>query len=245
MTIAPQIIRTVALLLGASGLLGAQEEIIYEDFTSDNGGSPGTDLQGPLNPAGFMAWHVRDGSVDLVVGTEADTSGKLVGNYVDLGGSSGNSGVFAYAKALCLRPGVRYTLRFRYNSRDGTVRKLRVGFGDRTVVISANSKSFTDFSEEFTFSRSFTFTGMPGQSVADSPLRFEDIGGGAGGIGIDEIVLTENESAGSAASTTTIPGDKALKERTDSATTEVLSATHRLPVSEGYGFIDGRPRPGE
>ncbi len=179
----------IAALLCCTAGAKAQGVIVFDDFLFDNGGNPGENLNGPVNPGGFLLWNIRDGSVDLVGGGLLEPIGNLLGRYVDLGGSTNDSGIFAYAQPLTLLPGVSYTLSFRYNSVDGQPNQMRVTLGGQSILVSSATTEFATFQREFTFAEAISFLGLPLQPITESPLSFEDLGNDTAGIGIDQVIL--------------------------------------------------------
>ena len=188
-----QLLLASILLCGGVHLqsASAQAVLVFDDFLFDNTSMPQENMPGfPTLPNGFLEWTVTNGSVDLVGSSILNPPGDLFGRYVDLGGSTNDSGLFAYALPVNFLPLVSYTLSFSYNSVDGSANSATVNFGGQTRTVSSSSTSFSTFSEEFTFATLMSYTGaLTDPDPLNSPLFFQDLGADTAGIGIDQVMV--------------------------------------------------------
>ena len=166
--------------LAVVGLLSAAQPatatVIFSDnFNAENGGAEF------LNYGGFANWGVSDGTVDLI--GNGGTFDFYPGNglYVDLDGSTGNSGILATNSFF--GPG-SYVLSFNLaGSARGDSNTVIVRFGG--VDISGGGitlGSAAPFNPPF--SLSFT-AGAPGQ------ISFENLGGDNVGLILDNVELDQ------------------------------------------------------
>ncbi len=127
---------------------GPDPVVFFDNFFSDGGGAPADDFNS------FVQWNVTGGSVDLVGGTGLGIFGappnQPNGRFVDLGGSTGDPGLFGTSGPLSVVAGQTYNLTFNYRSTTGDLDAATVTVGDRTFGVSSASTSFTRFSQDFT-----------------------------------------------------------------------------------------------
>lgn len=94
-------------------------------------------LQLNWTPPGASGWSVTDGTVDLIGPGLFDLLPGN-GNYIDLDGSSANSGLFS--NSVNLTGGITYTLSFDLaGSQRGTSETVDVSFGSTNASFSLNS----------------------------------------------------------------------------------------------------------
>ncbi len=181
----------------------------FDDFFSDNAGQPRQNLPG-VNSGGlpgttFIQWNVFNGSVDFVGGNVLGAFAYPDGRFVDLGGSTGQPGLFATAAPIVLVPGVTYNLSFRYVSTeallslggpgantlapfpDGPLDAARITLGGQTFTVSSSSASFQNFSQDFvalTASSSLTFQDLGFIDPVTGAVRFDN-----NGLGVDGILV--------------------------------------------------------
>ena len=128
--------KRVSILFFAS-LVGISNAAILfsDDFNAENGGN------GTLNYSQFVNWDVTDGSVDLIGNGNNDL---LPGNglYVDLDGSSSNSGLLSTKQTFNFAQEAVYKLSFRYaGSQRGSQETFRVTLGgliDDVTIVESN-----------------------------------------------------------------------------------------------------------
>lgn len=132
-----------------------------------------------LNWTGGGGWTVSNGTVDLIGNPGFFDFLPGNGRYVDLDGSTNNSGVFA--NSVNLTGGVTYTLSFRLaGSQRGSAETVDVDFGTATATFNRNSADpFTTASVNFTP----TTTGSYGFS-------FENSGGDNVGALLDNVEVS-------------------------------------------------------
>ncbi len=122
-----------------------------------------------LNWPGGGGWTVSNGSVDLIGNPVFYDFLPGNGRYVDLDGSSGDSGEFA--NSVNLTGGVTYTLSFRLaGSQRGTAETVAVDFGTASATFTRNGADpFTTASVNFTptttGSYGFSFENSGGDNV--------------------------------------------------------------------------------
>lgn len=164
-----------AALLVASAAAQADVTIFSDNFDANALG---------LNavPTG---WSVSAGTVDIVgVGGPFDFipgSGK----FIDLDGSTGNSGVLA--KSFSLLAGTTYTASFDLagNHRNSAVETVAVNFGTASTSASlAQSVGWTGYSLSFTTTAAGTYT-----------LSFENSGGDNIGMLLDNVKVDQHIAA--------------------------------------------------
>ncbi len=132
------------------------------------------------NPPPASGWSVTAGTVDLI--GAIPPAFDLIpgnGNYIDLDGSSNNSGVFA--NSVILTGGTTYTLSFDLaGSHRGTTEFVTVNFGTA-------STSFSPLSGDPFSIRTLNFT--PGSSGTFN-FSFENRGGDNVGALLDNVTVT-------------------------------------------------------
>jgi len=174
----------ILFLLGTTGTLNAA--VIFSDnFDAENGGV------GALNYNSFAKWSVSDGTVDLIGNGFFDF---LPGNglYIDLDGSTNNTGVMAHTESLGIGD---YTLSFdlagnhRNNNVENTLVDVSIQAGGGTPVNQnyslAQGVGFTNFSLDF----SVTI------DPSDILIRFGALGGDNIGMLLDNVVLADAVAA--------------------------------------------------
>lgn len=123
----------------------------------------------------FATWQVSSGTVDVVVGKVPGSFGSFETNYVNLGGSTGQSGTLETTNPIIFLPGVKYAVNFSYNSSQGSQQAL-VKIGDESFRIATNSKAFRRETRTFVFAK-----------ATQAKLVFQGLGDGRGGIGIGNV----------------------------------------------------------
>jgi len=174
------------LLVGATSL--AHSAVIFSDnFDSENGGT------GALNYNSFANWNVNYGTVDLIGNGFYDF---LPGNglYVDLDGSTLNSGIMTHMEWLS--PG-DYTLSFdlagnqRNTAPELTTVNIAIllggGTGASQNISLAKNDGFTTFSLDFSVSDLLPFNGVM-FSFGDN--SYDNVG-----MLLDNVVLTDRETS--------------------------------------------------
>ena len=159
-----RLVRTLALSLSLSLVPAADAAVAFsDDFNADTLG---------LNKTTFLGgWTVTDGTVDLV--------NFVVGQVIDLDGSTNNAGLFA--KELSLVGGVPYVANFDLaGSQRGSTETATVSFG-------TSSESFTLASNEPLGTRSLSFVPTASGTYA---LSFQNLGGDNVGLLLDNVVVT-------------------------------------------------------
>ncbi len=161
----------------------------FDEFFTDHLSMPGDNIPGnntATPPAGFVQWSVTGGSVDLIggivpLGLQPDTGGR----FVDLGGSTGQPGLFATNPGFNFLAGVTYNLSFLYvstgtffNATVPTLENARVTIGSLSFDVSTSSGSFQPFSRDFSFA-----------DLTSAPLTFRDLGADNSGLGIDRVMV--------------------------------------------------------
>lgn len=189
----------VAACLLAGGVLGpaapvraqtAPTGVFFDEFFTDHLSMPGDNVPGnnTVVPGvqGFVQWSVTGGSVDLVggnvpLGLQPDTGGR----FVDLGGSTGQPGLFATNPGFNFLAGVTYNLSFLQvsmgtllNANAPTTETARVTIGSLSFDVSTGSGTFQPYSRDFSF---------PVATAA--PLTFLDLGTDNAGLGIDRVMV--------------------------------------------------------
>jgi len=106
-------------------------------------------------PPGASGWEVIDGTVDLIQndGGFFPPVSNGQGHFIDLDGSTGNSGFFANTNNISLLGGITYTLSFDLagNQRGDVADIVTVAFGSASQDFSRNSSDpFQSFSLNFT-----------------------------------------------------------------------------------------------
>lgn len=169
--------KIVAVLVGASLFLGvsvANAAVIFADnFNAENGGV------GALNYTAFAQWTVSGGTVDLIGNGFFDF---YPGNglYVDLDGSSSDSGLLTSSPLLALAPG-DYTLQFALGgSQRGDTNTVRV------VLDALYSESFTLASSDPLGLITRTINVI---SPLSASLQFQNAGGDNIGAILDNVSL--------------------------------------------------------
>jgi len=152
----------------------AMADIFFDDFNSENGGV------GVLNYTGFANWTVTEGTVDLIGNGFYDF---LPGNglYVDLDGSTKDSGIMTTTTSLSLDPGT-YTLSFdlagnHRNNASETV-EVQVGVGS----LFSDTYSLSRYAPFTTFTETFTVV-----TAGSYDLSFEGAGGDNIGMLLDNV----------------------------------------------------------
>lgn len=165
--------------LALSAFSAAQVPAFFDGFLADNLQQPRDNIRGQVQGdlTGFFLWEVTDGSVDLEGPAATQDPSILLGRYVNLGGSTGDPGLFRTNQAVVLAPLAQYTLSFDYFSPSATAGSATVTFLDQTFTVNATSTPQT-------FSQTFT-TG--GTLVNSSRIAFQDLGNGTNGVGIDNV----------------------------------------------------------
>lgn len=161
----------------------------FDEFSTDHSSMPGDNVPGnntATPPTGFVQWSVTGGSVDLVggivpLGLQPDTGGR----FVDLGGSTGQPGLFATNPGFNFLAGVTYNLSFLQvsmgtllNANAPTLETARVTIGSLSFDVSTGSGTFQPYSRDFSF---------PVATAA--PLTFLDLGTDNSGLGIDRVMV--------------------------------------------------------
>lgn len=153
--------------------------VFFDFFFSDDGGAPAEDFNN------FVQWNVTGGSVDLVGGFGPGVFGappnNPFGRYVDLGGSTGNPGMFSTRLPLDILAGATYELSFMYRSTlPGQTNFASASFGGQTFNVSSSNEAFAQFSQSFVVN-----------SVASSTIAFQGLKSDTdnSGIGIDGVLL--------------------------------------------------------
>lgn len=168
---------------------------LFDEFFTDNLSMPGNNVAGnnPAIPAagpptGFVQWTISGGSIDLVgginpAGLQPDTGGR----FVDLGGSTGDPGLFATNPTFTFLAGMTYNLSFLYNSTGTfltpgapTTETAAVNIGSLSFGnVSTSSGAFLQFSQDFSFPSGAT----------GAALTFQDLGTDNSGLGIDRVMV--------------------------------------------------------
>ena len=153
--------------------------VFFDFFFSDNGGVPANNFNN------FVQWNVTGGSVDLVGGFGPGVFGappnNPAGRFVDLGGSTGNPGLFSTRLPLDILAGATYELSFMYRSTlPGQENTASASFGGQTFNVSSSNEAFSQFSQSFVVN-----------SVASSTIAFQGLKSDTdnSGIGIDGVLL--------------------------------------------------------
>jgi hypothetical protein len=129
-------------------------------------------------PPVASGWTVTDGTVDLIGAGFIDILPGN-GNYIDLDGSTANSGVFA--NSVNLTGGITYTLSFGLaGSQRGSTETANVNFGTATASFTLNSSD-----PLATYSLNFT----PAASGAYS-FSYENLGGDNVGLLLDNVSVS-------------------------------------------------------
>lgn len=178
-TFAPMLAAAAALLAPASA--SAQGvPIFFDDFLADNAGVPAENFNA------FFQWTVSGGSVDLVGGVGPGQPlappDNPFGRFVDLGGSTGDPGLFEIRIPFAYTPGSAFNLTFRYRSTtDGQLNTGSALFAGQAFTVSSNTAKFQEFSRTFTLD-------SPGLST----LAFQNLASDTdnSGLGIDRVVLS-------------------------------------------------------
>ena len=131
----------------------------------------GYTLQLNWTPPGASGWAVSDGTVDLIGGIGGSFFDFIPGNgnYVDLDGSSGNSGLLS--NSVNLIGGTAYTLSFDLaGSHRGSTETVDVIFGSVNASYTLNSadtfSTFTlNFTPSITGSYGFSYQNLGGDNV--------------------------------------------------------------------------------
>lgn len=144
----------------------------FDAFLADNGGQPAQ------NYNLFFQWTVTDGSVDLVGGTVTGAVDQANGRFVELGGSTGDAGLFSTKTMFPFVPGATYNLSFDYKSNDGTANTARVSIAGQTFDVSSNLTCLQNFSRDFTVAAPIMTT-----------VAFQNLDNDNNGIGIDNVIL--------------------------------------------------------
>ncbi len=194
---------SLAIRLGLSALFGSallsaatsaraqtmSAGVFFDEFFTDHLSMPGDNIPGnntATPPTGFVNWSVTGGSVDLVGGViPAGLQPNTGGRFVDLGGSTGQAGLFATNPGLNFLPGITYTLSFLYvstgtllNAAAPTMETARVTIGSLSFDVSTSSGTFQPFSRDFSFA-----------TLTSAPLTFQDQGTDNAGLGIDRVMV--------------------------------------------------------
>lgn len=171
------IIFLMAVVIAApfSATAQAPAPLFFDGFLADNAGQPAN------NYNLFFLWNVTDGSVDLVggnvIGVDDPAAG---GRYVDLGGSTNDSGSFTTKTPISFTAGATYNLSFRFNSVDGNSNSATARIGSQVFEVTSSSTVFQQFSQNFTFA-----------SPTTANLVFQDTGvNDNNGIGIDTVQVS-------------------------------------------------------
>lgn len=129
-------------------------------------------------------WAVTAGTVDII-GTGFFDFIPGSGKYIDLDGSTGNSGVLS--KSFSLLAGTTYTASFDLagNHRNGAAESVAVNFGTASTSASlAQNVSWTGYSLSFTTSAAGSYT-----------LSFENSGGDNIGMLLDNVKVDQHVAA--------------------------------------------------
>jgi hypothetical protein len=178
----------LALAMCALAARGASAAVIFSDnFDGENSGF------GQLNYTGFFNFTVAAGTVDLIGNGFADF---LPGNglYIDLDGSSFDSGVLAESPALALASGW-YNLKFdlagsqRSSLENVTIKVYGASnpnYNTQTVANIPGAQGFTQYVMPF-------FVGLGGDAgVQFSFENTTNLGDNVGGL-LDRVILEDRE----------------------------------------------------
>ena len=156
----------------------------FDFFFSDGGGIPQDDFNA------FIQWNVMGGSVDLVGGVGPGVFGappeQPLGRYVDLGGSTGDPGLFETRLAFPVVAGQTYNLTFDYRSTAGDLNTAIATIAGQSFTVSTASESFQRFNQTFTA----TETGLFRLSFQGDERDTD-----GSGIGIDGVLFGIGEGA--------------------------------------------------
>lgn len=168
----------LAIAISAISAAQAPLPVFFDGFLADNGAQPRDDIRGQRQGdlTGFFLWRVDEGSVDLEGPGATQDPSILLGRYVNLGGSTGDPGLFRTQDLVALAPGVTYTLSFDYFSPSGTTGAANVTFLGETTGFAATATPQV-------FSQTYTATG----ALNLSSIAFQDLGNGTNGVGIDNV----------------------------------------------------------
>ena len=210
------VVAVVAVGLGSPGQARGQvfTSAFFDDFVFDNAGQPGQNLND------FINFNVTGGSVDLVGGTVPGATQYPVGRFVDLGGSTGQPGVFATRLPVVLVPGLAYTLSFQLVSTeallalggpgadtlgavpDGPLDAGRASLDGKTFTFSTANGSFGQFSTTFVASTTGTplsFQDLGFTDPVTGAVRFDNSGVGIDTVLVAPVVVREPATAGALA----------------------------------------------
>jgi len=169
----PSVVFLVSLSACATSGLAGPVSLFEDTFDTENGGT------GTLNYDGWAQWTVSDGTVDLI-GNGFNDLLPSNGLYVDLDGSTANSGLFQSVE-IDLDPGL-YELRFELGG------SQRGGSDTATVTLGDYlNESFTLQSDEpfQLITRSFEVV-----SADTVRIAFQNAGGDDAGLLLDDVGLT-------------------------------------------------------
>lgn len=120
--------------------------IFFDNFDSENGGN------GQLNYTGFANWNVTKGSVDLIGNGFFDLFPGH-GLYVDMDGTTSQSGRIETKVPFLLSPGFTYTLQYDLagNNRGAPANTVQISLGGFSVThVLPTTLPFTTFTDVFT-----------------------------------------------------------------------------------------------
>ena len=168
--------------LDPADLTGPSAIVFFDYFFSDNAGIPANNLNA------FLQWNVTGGSVDLVGGVGPGVFGappnQPLGRYVDLGGSTGNPGLFETRLAYPVNSGT-FNLSFDYRSTGGDLNTATASVAGSLKTYAA----YTVSSDQTTFRR---FSGNFAVDAIDLVrIAFQGLESDTdnSGIGIDGILF--------------------------------------------------------
>ena len=169
-----------ALALTAVSSAQAPLPVFFDGFLADNGLMPRDNIRGQRQGdlTGFFLWTVNDGSVNLEGPALVQDPSILLGRYVNLGGSTGDPGLFQTADEVALVPGLTYTLSFDYFAPRSTP-------GSATVTFLGQTSTFNATATPQVFRQTYTAT----SALSLSRISFQDLGNGTNGVGIDNVSL--------------------------------------------------------
>lgn len=151
----------LAATLLVSAVSSAQVTLFSDDFQGESSSG--------LNYTNFVNWDVSEGTVDLL------SSGGNPGAWVDLDGSSSNSGRFETKSSFNFSAGTIYTLSFDYQT-TGNSNTADVSVGTATFQVGTSTGGWQSFSNTFSFA-----------SDTSAKLAFQDLGNDNVGLGIDNV----------------------------------------------------------
>lgn len=181
--------RILLIALLSSFTVAAQALIIFEDdFNSENGGSSA------INYDSFANWNVVNGSVDIVSSGGWGLSGD--GSFVDLDGSTSDSGRLVSKQRFTFESGVNYRFSFRLsgdqrNDGENYIRSIITSIEvplDGSVPHYVNQFIAMDSNDGWTdYSFDFLGQGLDGRIVFRADIR--DNYNDNVGLLLDDVVL--------------------------------------------------------